>query len=147
MPRNAVAYDDDFFAWTMQQADLLREGALSEIDLANLAEEIEDMGKSIRRELRNRQIVLLAHLLKWQCQPNLRSRSWSATAREQRRQINELLAESPSLRPVLAQELARLYSAARDKAAGETGLSETAFPAECPFTPDQILAEDFLPEG
>jgi hypothetical protein len=145
MPRNAVAYDDDFFAWTMQQADLLREGALSEIDVANLAEEIEDMGKSLRRELRNRMVVLLAHLLKWQCQPNHRSRCWSGTAREQRRQINDLLAESPSLRPVLAQELAPLYSAARDKAADETGFPETTFPAECPFTFAQILAADFLP--
>lgn len=146
MPRNAVAYDDDFFAWTMQQADLLREGAFSEVDRTNLAEEIEDMGKSIRRELRNRLVVLLANLLKWQCQSNLRSRSWSGTTREQRRQIIDLLAESPSLRPVLTQELARLYSAARDKAASETGLPETTFPAECPFTPDQIVAEDFLPE-
>jgi hypothetical protein len=145
MPRNAVAYDDDFFAWTMQQADLLREGALSEIDVANLAEEIEDMGKSLRRELRNRMVVLLAHLLKWQCQPNHRSRSWSGTAREQRRQINDLLAESASLRPVLAQELAPLYSAARGKAADETGFPETTFPADCPFTLAQILAQDFLP--
>jgi hypothetical protein len=145
MPRNAVAYDDDFFGWTMQQSDLLREGALSEIDLANLAEEIEDMGKSIRRELRNRMLVLLAHLLKWQCQPNLRSRSWSGTAKEQRRQINDLLAESPSLRPVVNQELAGLYSVARDKAADETGFPDTTFPAECPFTLEQILDRDFLP--
>src|SRR6266566_8994894 len=90
MPRNAVLYDDDFFAWTNEQANLLRAGDLSLIDVLNLAEEIESMGKSLRRELRSRLIVLLAPLLKWQKQPGFRSKSWSATAREQRRQIGDL---------------------------------------------------------
>ncbi len=147
MPRNAVLYDDDFFAWTNEQANLLRAGDLSLIDVLNLAEEIESMGKSLRRELRSRLIVLLAHLLKWQKQPGFRSKSWSATAREQRRQIGDLLTESPSLRPVVTRELSRLYSEAREKAAAETGFAETTFPTDCPFTPDQILAKDFLPEG
>ena len=147
MPRNSAAYDDDFFAWTMEQTTLLRAGVVPDIDAANLAEEIESMGKNIRRELRNRLIVLMAHLLKWRHQPGLRSRSWSGTAREQRRQIRDLLSESPSLRPIVTQEIARLYSIARDNASDETGLAEDAFPAECPFTPDQILADDFLPDG
>jgi uncharacterized protein DUF29 len=146
MPRNAVAYDEDFFGWTEEQARLLRAGEFSQLDIENIAEELESMGRSIRRELRSRLIVLLAHMLKWQQQPGFRSKSWSATFREQRRQINELLAESPSLKPVLSRELTRLYSAARGKAADETGLSETTFPDACPFTPEQILAEGFLPE-
>ena len=147
MPRNAVLYDEDFFAWTNEQATLLRTGDLSLVDALNLAEEIESMGKSLRRELRSRLIVLLAHLLKWRHQPGFRSKSWSATAREQRREIRDLLTESPSLRAVVARELLRLYTEAREKAGDETGLPETTFPTECPFTPEQILAPDFLPEG
>lgn len=145
MPRNAVAYDEDFFAWTEEQARLLRAREFSQLDIANLAEEMEDMGRGIRRELRNRLAVLTMHLLKWRYQPGYRSRSWSGTIREQRQQIAELLDESPSLKPVLARDLTRIYRLSVSKALGETGLPDTTFPAECPFTPDQILAEDFLP--
>jgi hypothetical protein len=147
MSRNAVAYDEDFFTWAEQQARLLRAGELADIDALNLAEEIESVGKSLRRELRSRTILLIAHLLKWQFQPQFRSRSWAVTAREQRREIRGLLTDSPSLEAVVPLELAQLYKSARDKAAAETGISDTAFPAECPFSPEQILAEDFLPEG
>ncbi|HVC56294.1 MAG TPA: DUF29 domain-containing protein [Stellaceae bacterium] len=146
MPRNAVAYDEDFFAWTEQQARLLRAREFSQLDIANLAEEMEDMGRGIRRELRNRLAVLTMHLLKWRYQPGYRSRSWSGTIKEQRQQIAELLDESPSLKPVLARDLTRIYRLSVSKALGETGLPEAVFPAECPFTPDQILAEEFLPE-
>lgn len=147
MPRNAVLYDEDFFAWTEEQARILRGREFSDLDIENLAEEIEDMGKSIRRELRNRLAVLTMHLLKWQYQPAHRSRSWSGTINEQRKQVADLLAESPSLKPVLARDLVRIYKSAVNQAVGETGFRETTFPADCPFTPDQILAEDFLPEG
>jgi hypothetical protein len=146
MPRNAVAYDEDFFEWTMEQARLLRSGDFSEIDNENIAEELESMGRSLRRELRNRLVVLIAHLLKWKYQPRFRSRSWSATAREQRRQIGSLIEDAPSLRSLVPQELNHLYKVAREKAADETGLPEAGFPAECPFTPEQILAAEFLPE-
>ena len=147
MPRNAIAYDEDFFAWTEEQARLLRAGQFSQLDVENIAEEMEDMGRSIRRELRNRLAALTMHLLKWQYQPGHRSRSWSITIREQRQQIAELLDESPSLKPALAQGSAKIYKLAVTKALGETGLSEATFPDECPFTPDQILAEDFLPKS
>ena len=146
MPRNAALYDEDFFAWAEEQARLLRSGELSQLDLENVAEEIESMGKSLRRELRNRLVVFIAHLLKWQYQPGFRSRNWSATIREQRRQIADIIEESPSLKPALAQNLDHLYVAARDKALNETGLAEMTFPTQCPFTPEQLLAEDFLPE-
>ena len=84
MPRNAIAYDEDFCAWTEEQARLLRAGQFSQLDVENIAEEMEDLGRSIRRELRNRLAVLTMHLLKWQYQPGHRSRSWSITIREQR---------------------------------------------------------------
>src|SRR5712691_611546 len=99
MPRNSVAYDDDFFAWTQEQARLLRAGELTIVDAENLAEEIESVGRSDRREIRNRLIVLLAHLLKWGHQQRRRGVSWSDTIAEQRLQIDSVLVDSPSLRP------------------------------------------------
>ena len=87
MPRNAAAYDEDFFAWTEEQARLLRAGELAEIDALNLAEEVESVGRSDRREIRSRLIVLLTHLLKWHFQPDARSSGWLGTIREQRDQI------------------------------------------------------------
>jgi hypothetical protein len=146
MSRNAVAYDDDFFAWTQEQARLLREGDLADIDVENLAEEIESMGKSLRRELRNRLGVLVMHLLKWNYQPTFRSRSWSSTIKEQRKQVQSLINEAPSLLSLLRNELSDIYGSAVTNASGETGLSEETFPVECPYTPEEILSEDFLPE-
>jgi hypothetical protein len=90
--------------------------------------------------------VLLVHLLKWQLQVGFRSRSWSATVREQRREIVKLLPESPSLRNAADPLLPEAYAEAREKTADETGLAEGTFPADCPFSLDQIVAEDFLPE-
>ncbi|HVH81803.1 MAG TPA: DUF29 domain-containing protein [Stellaceae bacterium] len=145
MPRNSVAYDEDFFAWTQEQARLLREGDFSQIDVENAAEELEDMGRSLRNELRSRLAVLVTHLLKWQYQPGHQSRSWSSTIREQRQEIADLLDESPSLRSA-ANDFTRIYARARTKAVRETGLPEETFPDECPYTPEQILSEDFLPE-
>lgn len=147
MPRNVVAYEEDYVAWTLEQARLLRSGAFSELDAENIAEELDDMGRSVRRELRNRFSVLIMHLLKWRYQVGFRSRSWASTIEEQRQQVKELLDESPSLRPVVTNELTRAYASARKKAAAETGFPENTFPAKCPFTADQVLAEDFLPEG
>ncbi|MBV8779340.1 MAG: DUF29 domain-containing protein [Alphaproteobacteria bacterium] len=146
MPRNSADYDDDFFAWTQEQARLLRTGELTQIDIDNVVEELESMGRSVRRELRSRLALLIMHLLKWQHQPVFRSRSWSGTVREQRAQIKELIDESPSLEPVLAEGLTSIYASAVRKAVLETGLSEISFPANCPYTPEQILSEDFLPE-
>src|SRR5579863_4587638 len=122
MPRNAVAYDEDFFAWTQEQARLLRGSDLAEIDAENLAEEIESMGKSIRRGLRSRLAVLVMHLLKWQFQPVFRSRSWSDTIAEQRRQVAKLIEESPSLASLSSDEIADIYRTAATRASGETGL-------------------------
>jgi hypothetical protein len=146
MDRNTTGYEEDFFAWTQDQARLLREGKLSAVDAENVAEEIESMGRSDRREIENRFIVLVMHLLKWQVQTEFRSRSWSSTIRDQRDEIASVLSESPSLRPLLDQPRSALYGRARRKAADETGLPERRFPAECPFTPAQILSEDFFPD-
>jgi hypothetical protein len=146
MPRNSTRYDDDFYAWTAEQARLLRAGEFSQIDVENVAEELESMGRSDKRELESRLETLLMHLLKWQVQIRMRSPSWSGMVREQRRRIEKLLRESPSLRPVIGQLILEAYGEAREKAASETGLPETMFPQNCPFAPEQILSEDFLPE-
>jgi hypothetical protein len=146
MTRNAVDYEEDFFAWTIEQARLLRAGNLSAIDAANIAEEIESMGRSNRRELGSRLTVLAVHLLKWLFQPALRSRSWSATIEEQRLQIEQIFVESPSLRPLAADMLAQAYAIARTRAIAETGLADDTFLAACPFSLEEVLARTFLPE-
>ena len=139
MTQNAVFYEEDYYAWTIEQARLLRAGKWSAIDGANLAEEIESMGRSVRRELRSRLVVLTMHLLKWQHQSAARSRSWSLTIDEQRLQIDSLLTESPSLRPMVGGLLEEAYAIGRMRAAAETGLAESEFLSACPFTVEEIL--------
>jgi hypothetical protein len=143
--RNEPTYDRDFYAWTQEQARRLREGRLSELDLNNLAEEIESMGKQQRREMRNRLALLLLHLLKWQYQPSHRTPSWRHSIREQRDQIVQLLQDSPSLKPVLGDLFAEAYGKGRRDSADETGLPLKSFPAKPPFTLDQAL-DPLFPE-
>jgi hypothetical protein len=147
MAQNAVRYEDDYYAWTVEQARLLRGGELSAIDVANIAEEIESMGRGDRRELQSRLVVLTMHLLKWRFQPAARSRSWSATIEEQRLQIEQVFVESPSLRPLSGAMLAQAYTIARARAIAETGLADHTFPPSCPFTLDEVLSLTYLPEA
>ena len=107
MLKSATLHDRDFYAWTLQQAVLLREGRLSEADIDHIAEELESMGASERRELINRLAVLMAHLLKWQFQSELRSNSWRNTIDVQRFDVKELLEENPSLVANLNERMAK----------------------------------------
>ena len=116
MAQNAILYEDDFYAWTVEQTRLLRAGELASVDAANIAEEIESMGRSDRRELQSRLVVLM-HLLKWRHQPEGRSTSWSGTIREQRHQIGLILDDLPSLRLFIAEALPQAYETARENAA------------------------------
>src|SRR5258705_4186328 len=136
MPRNSADYEEDFYAWTVEQSRLLRSGELSAIDAANIAEEIESMGRSDRREIKSRLVLLIMHLLKWRHQPAARSRSSSATIDAQRLQIEGILDESPSLRPMAPAMMPEAYSIARARAIAETGLADETFPQPCPFTPE-----------
>ena len=147
MTRNPADYEKDYYAWTVEQARLLRSRELSAIDVANIAEEIESMGRSDRREIGSRLTVLLLHLLKWRAQPRMRSSSWSGTVREQRRQIQKLLNESPSLIPFVSEVLPESYADAREDAIEESNLLEAEFPKHCPFTPEQVLDRGFLPDA
>jgi len=138
-------YDADYHLWAMRQAALLRDGRLAELDLANLAEEIGDLGRSQKNEIRSRFRVLLTHLLKWRYQPAERRSSWKGAIVEQRIQLADLVADNPSLAGLAAEQMERLYRDARTKAAAETGMPEEAFPAEPPFTADQALRATFWP--
>ncbi|MFB2892259.1 DUF29 domain-containing protein [Aerosakkonemataceae cyanobacterium BLCC-F50] len=143
--KSSDLYETDFYAWTIEQAKFLREGILDSLDLPNLAEEIESLGKQDRRELRNRLRVLIGHLLKWEYQPGKRSKSWSNTIYEQRYQIKQLIKESPSLKPYLEEAVVESYSDALDLASRETSLDESLFPQECSYNLEQILDKDFFP--
>ena len=139
-------YERDFYAWTQDQATLLRSHEFARLDIANLSEEIEAMGRSERRQLTARLEILLIHLLKWQFQPGRRSRSWRSTVAEQRRRIGRLLRDNPSLQPELPLLLTEAYEDARYAAADETGLPLESFPDTCPFALEQALDQGWLPE-
>jgi Domain of unknown function DUF29 len=144
---NQHLYDHDFYAWANEQAALLRDGRFSEADMAHIAEEIESLGKTEKRELVNRLTVLLLHLLKWQFQPALRGQSWRATIRVQRRDLEDHLDDNPSLKAILFQAIGRAYGRAVIAAEAETGLLESNFPNQCPWSFDQLMDPDFWPTG
>ncbi len=140
-------YDTDFYRWTQHQAAALAAGHVAELDLANLAEEIESLGKRDRRALGSRLDVLVLHLLKWRYQPERRQRghSWESTILEQRRRIRRLLHESPSLSAEVPSMIQEEYSSVWRQAAAETGLPLTTFPHTCPWTVAQMLDDTFFP--
>lgn len=148
MHPNTALYDEDFFAWCLTTATLIRDGKWHEIDPAALAEEIESLGKSQRRELYSRLDVLLMHLLKWLAQPERRveSHSWEDTIEEQRIQLELLLRDNPSLRPQIPVLLPDIYRDALRHAVRATRLHAAVFPPTCPWTIAQILDADFWPE-
>lgn len=138
-------YETDFYAWTQEQAKFLRDGMWGNLDISNLAEEIESLGKQERQKLRNRLAILFGHLLKWEFQPSNRSNSWLGTIREQRRRILELLEENPSLKPYLPEAKEKAYQDGLDLAVQETSLSYKIFPPECPYNLEQVLDFQFFP--
>ncbi|MEX8503970.1 DUF29 domain-containing protein [Leptothrix ochracea] len=140
-------YEQDVMAWASEQAALLRAGKLAAIDIEHIAQEIEDVGKSEKRELASRMAVLLAHLLKWQYQPGRRGNSWSRTIKEQRKALAAALRQTPSLNATLTDPdwLAGTWADAVTKAIDETGLD--TFPEDCPWAMAQVLMQEFLPEG
>ena len=140
-------YDTDFYAWTEQQAELLRAEEFEAVDWAHLIEELVAMGAAQRRELSSRLQVLIMHLLKWQYQPELRSKSWGYTIRNQRNELSYLMEASPSLRALVAERVAIAYPRAVKDALEETGFLRSPFPATCPYSAEQILDEAFWPEG
>lgn len=140
-----VLYERDYSRWLFENARLLREGRLAQADISNIAEELEDMGRSEARALQSHLLVLLTHLLKWQYQSERRSSGWRGSIFNARRAIDRLLKESPSLRRRIPELVASIYVDATFNAANETGLSEARFPASCPYTFEDLLNADYWP--
>ncbi len=145
MPTRLSLHDSDFYAWSLEQAALLRAGRVAEADLAAIAGEIESMGKTEKRELTSSFSVLLLHLLKWRFQPAGRSASWRLSIANARDEIADLIADNPSLKPALDEIMASAYRYARRKAAIETELGEEIFPSKSPWTFAQATDEGFWP--
>ncbi|TVQ20885.1 MAG: DUF29 domain-containing protein [Leptolyngbya sp. DLM2.Bin15] len=137
--QTTTLYDQDFYAWTQRQVELLRSGQLGELDIKNLIEEIESLGRQERQELQNRLGVLLGHLLKWHCQPEARSKSWVYTIREQRRKIQRHLKDNPSLKPYLTEAIGVGYEDGLDLVGRETSLDPEQLPQSCPFSETEIF--------
>jgi hypothetical protein len=142
-PPATTLYDEDFYAWIAETVSLLRQQRFTEIDVAHLAEELEDMGKRERRELGSHIRNVIIHSLKWQHQANKRTPSWRQTIRNGRLEIRELLDDSPSLANLVEPIVEDLYSAARADAIDETELAEDSFPVQCPFTAEEIMDPQF----
>jgi hypothetical protein len=142
-------YETDFAAWAFEQAAAVQRKDWAAIDVPNLVEELESMGKQQRAELRNRLIVLLMHLAKWQYQPAQRAvhgGSWQSSIAEQRGRIEYHINDSPSLRPYVPEAMQLAWKVARVKAARETRVDHASFPQACPYTFEQAMSESWLPD-
>jgi hypothetical protein len=141
-----ISYDQDFYSWTQEQAELLKSGRFSELDIDNLIEEVESMGRSEKRELESRLTILLLHLLKWKYQDGRRGRSWQLSIDEQRIQFCKTLNENPGLKPALDEIIKDAYKLAVIRAARETKISKNIFPENCPWTLTQFIEDGFYPD-
>jgi hypothetical protein len=141
-------YEQDFYLWIQRTIELLKKGKLEQLDLENLIEEIDSMGKSQRKEHKTRLTVLIEHLLKlqyWTTEKEYNVRGWLNTIVEQRRQITYILADSPSLKPVLNDIFLDCYQDARSDTLRKYQLPATLFPQESPFCLLEVLDPDFIP--
>lgn len=143
--KTLTSIEDDFALWAAEQAALIRGARFDRVDAENVAEELESLGRGDKYQIDHRMEVLLAHLLKWQLQPEERTNSWQATLFEQRTRIGRLIKESPSLRSRPGEMLQGSYVIGRYEAIKETKLPESLFPETCPYSIEQILDPDFLP--
>ena len=140
---NRHRYEEDVLAWSEEQAALLRAGETAGLDWQNLAEEIESLGKSQKSELRSRLALVIQHLLKYKFQPGHRSRSWSTTIRVQRDELEGLLATTRACAAAWRRPASRLPQGGKRRDGGD---GPVHFPEDCPFTLDQIMDPDWLPE-
>jgi len=145
-PAKVPLYDQDLSAWAAHNANLLRAGKFSELDIGHLIEELNDMGKSEKRALESYVQNLLMHLLKWQFQPAKRTTSWRQSIKNSRRSMFKILRDNPSLQPLLTQICQEEYPDALGNAAAETSLPENSFPVQCPYSLTQLQTQDWLPE-
>lgn len=138
-----VRYEDDLYTWVGQQVALLRAGKFSEIDAENIAEELGDVGNELYDKLESALTIVLLHMLKWDHQPERRSRSWDNSIDEHRRRVLKVLRKNPGLKPHLEEAIAEGYADARNQASTETGRPRKAFPPACPYGFDEIMTCPF----
>lgn len=136
-------YERDIYSWTKEQARLIRDGRWDLVDRDNVAEEIESLGRTEFNRLESALRVLLLHMLKWDHQATRRSRSWAISIRQQRLDLEDVLADNPGLRPRVGEAISRAYRKARLQATKETGIKETRFPIDCPYSWREIQTRDF----
>lgn len=139
-------YEEDFYGWTITNISLLKQRKFNEVDMDHIIEEIQSLGRSNRRELISRLGVLIAHLMKWKYQPDLKSKSWKGTIVRQRIDIKDVLEENPSLNSQRDEVLIKSYRYALSILEEETPLDLEHIPEICPYTFDQCLDDDFYPE-
>ena len=154
MARNVVRKEqgapskrDDLYSWAVRQAELLRAGRLSEIDPVAIAEEIDDVGEEEYHRLESVLRVVILHLLKWDRQPDRRSRSWVLSILEHRRRVHRQLRRSPGLKSQLNEALEGAYEDARLEASAETGLPLSLFPVRRPFEYAEIMERSIIWPG
>ena len=145
MSTNAELYEKDFYAWTQETAALIAAGKWHEIDHARLADEVGGLGREDQRETARRVQRILKELLVWWAMPGERRGNWAVTMSEQRTGLEALVEDSPSLKARLGEVMAKEYRWARSKAQDQT--TGYLFPETCPFTVEQVLDDDFFPEG
>jgi uncharacterized protein DUF29 len=138
-------YEADETAWLDAMTELIQLGHCEDLDFAHLGEYLGDMALRDRREVASRMLTYTAHVLKWEYPPEKRSNSWRATIIEQRKQL-AMRAKSGVLRNHAEEVLAEVYEDAVEVAGAETGLPRESFPAECPYTVEQLLTTDFTAE-
>ncbi|ELS33809.1 MULTISPECIES: DUF29 domain-containing protein [Pseudanabaena] len=136
-------YEVDFYAWTQEQSELLRLGQWHSLDIVNLVEEIESLGKQQKQELRNRLGVLIGHLLKWEFQTELRGKSWRSNIIEQRDRITLHLKDNPSLKSYLNEAVIEAYRLSLSLVVRETPFDYPDLPPDCPYAIAQILDPQF----
>jgi Domain of unknown function DUF29 len=141
----AASYEGDFHAWAFEQAALMRALAPKTLDVENIAEELEALGRGERRAVVARWRLIIQHLLKWQYQPEKRSRSWIATVSRERRHLRRLENESPSLSARYQELIAEAFRIALGDVVDETDLPRSTFPARCPYAPDDLRDDRFFP--
>jgi len=139
-------HDEDFYGWAMENASLLKKGKYQEADMDKIIEELEEMGGSNESQLINRLGVLIAHLLKWQLQPELRCRSWEGTIEEQRHKIQRLMRKNPSLKNKITEAIEEGFLDSRTIIKKDTPLDLKLLPSQCPYTFEQIMDDEFYPE-
>src|SRR5437762_8160518 len=139
----AAAYERDFYAWLMEQARHVRDGHWNAIDRENVAEEIESLGREQFNKLESALRIVLVHMLKWDYQPNLRSRSWTLSIDAQCVEIENVLSDNPGLKARIPEAVARAYRRARIEAAKETALEKDEFAQDCPYTWNDLVAREF----